>query len=103
MKYIFSLLDIDYCGYGVLPMAIQPQILLTVGKSPESRLRLINIESEKYPEFERPCRDRGTRTEEYHHLSYALKPQSAERRKFVIEVLNKCRPEAKGDCTFIFD
>ena len=34
-------------------MAIQPQILLTVGKSPESRLRLINIESEKYPEFER--------------------------------------------------
>jgi len=44
---------IDYCGYGVLPMAIQPQILLTVGKSPESRLRLINIDNEKYPEFER--------------------------------------------------
>ena len=54
LKNISTLfLDIDYCGYGVLPMAIQPQILLTVGKSSESRLRLINIESEKYPEFER--------------------------------------------------
>jgi len=44
---------IDYCGYGVLPMAIQPQILLTVGKSSQSRLRLVNIDSEKYPSFEK--------------------------------------------------
>ena len=34
-------------------LPVQPQILLTVGKSSESRFRLVNIESEKYPDFER--------------------------------------------------
>jgi len=44
---------IDYCGYGVLPMAIQPQILLTVGKSLEKRLRLKNVDESHYPSFEK--------------------------------------------------
>ena len=49
----FLISDIDYCGYGVLPMAIQPQILLTVGKSLEKRLRLKNVDESHYPSFEK--------------------------------------------------
>ena len=34
-------------------MAIQPQILLTVGKSLEKRLRLNNVDESHYPSFEK--------------------------------------------------
>ena len=34
-------------------MAIQPQILLTVGKSHENKLRLVNVDENKYPPFEK--------------------------------------------------
>ena len=34
-------------------MAIQPQILLTVGKSHENKLRLMNVDEKKYPPFEK--------------------------------------------------
>lgn len=44
--------DIDYCGYGVLPMAIQRCIVVTVGPSDDKKLQLVNYEEEKYPSFE---------------------------------------------------
>ena len=41
-------LDIDYCGYGVLPMAIQPSIKALVGSIPERTLKLVNVKADKY-------------------------------------------------------
>lgn len=42
---------IDYCGYPVLPMAIEQSILLAVAPSSDDILQLKNIDSEKYKAY----------------------------------------------------
>lgn len=42
---------IDYCGYGVCPMALAQDVLLAVGTNDESKLYLHNVE-EKFDNYE---------------------------------------------------
>lgn len=43
---------VDYCGYPVLPMAIDQCILLAVGHSAENTfLQLCNVETNRYENF----------------------------------------------------
>lgn len=43
---------IDYCGYGVLPMAIEPSILVAVAARNNKIIHLANTDEEKYPSYE---------------------------------------------------
>ena len=43
---------IDYCGYGVLPMAIEPSILVAVAAYSDKIIHLANSDEEKYPSYE---------------------------------------------------
>ncbi|KAJ2344601.1 galactokinase, partial [Coemansia sp. RSA 2618] len=40
---------IDYCGFPVFPMAIAPDVLLAVHSNGTDRVRIANINAEKYP------------------------------------------------------
>ncbi|GAB6027899.1 N-acetylgalactosamine kinase [Chamberlinius hualienensis] len=42
---------IDYCGYAVLPMAIEQCILMAVAEDPFPGLTFVNVDSEKFPRF----------------------------------------------------
>ena len=42
---------IDYCGYGVLPIAIQNAITIVVGRNKDSELKIRNIQPYKYPVY----------------------------------------------------
>lgn len=39
---------IDYCGYSVLPMAIEQDICAAVRKNNTQEIRLANLDSEQY-------------------------------------------------------
>ncbi len=44
---------IDYCGYGVHPMAIEQDILVAVAVTKEQKkLRLANVQAKEYPDRE---------------------------------------------------
>lgn len=42
---------IDYCGYGVFPIAIENAITILLGKNQKAEMNFRNIQSEKYHEF----------------------------------------------------
>lgn len=42
---------IDYCGFSVLPMAIEQDIVLAVGFNDVDAINLINFDSDKYEDF----------------------------------------------------
>lgn len=42
---------IDYCGFSVLPMAIEQEIVLAVGYNDSDVLKLVNFDSDKYESF----------------------------------------------------
>lgn len=48
---------IDYCGFSVLPMAIEQDIILAVGFNDGDVIKLINFDSDKYEDFSSPVND----------------------------------------------
>lgn len=42
---------IDYCGFSVLPMAIEQEIVLAVGFNDTDMIKLVNLDSDKYEDF----------------------------------------------------
>lgn len=42
---------IDYCGFSVLPMAIEQEMVLAVGFNDADMIKLINLDSDKYEDF----------------------------------------------------
>ena len=43
---------VDYCGYAVLPMAIEQSILVAVAQSDSTKVVLHNTKGDRYPNFE---------------------------------------------------
>lgn len=48
---------IDYCGFSVLPMAIEQEIVLAVGYNDSDIIKLINFDSDKYDNFSTSVHD----------------------------------------------
>lgn len=48
---------IDYCGFSVLPMAIEQEIVLAVGFNDSDVIKLINFDSDKYEKFSAPVQE----------------------------------------------
>ncbi|XP_054713706.1 N-acetylgalactosamine kinase-like [Uloborus diversus] len=76
---------IDYCGFSVLPMALEQDIVLAVGTNDANVLNIINFDSERYESFSTSVQDLHIDTSCPHWYHYFLCGYKGISEKYVLK------------------